>query len=118
MIKTVLSVWQSIEWIYVRDHPEAYFWKVFVDARYAGDYLPFLPAAAIQARVELLQDIYQRQDARTQALYALELEYFSSPMINDFVQQTSQELYTIYDHIWNQRVDLGQQDSALFLLEA
>lgn len=118
LIKTIREEWQSIDQIYVRDHPEAFFWTVFVDALYAGDYLPFLPAAAIQTRVELLQDIYQRKDARAQALYALKLEYFSSHLISDFVQQTSQELYTIYDHIWNQRVDLGQQDSALFLLEA
>jgi hypothetical protein len=118
LIQIVREEWRAIDQVYVRDHPRAFFWTVFVGATYDGDHLPFLPAAAIQSRVEMLQDIYQRKDERTAELYALELEYFSSEMIIDFVAQTADQLHAIYRAIWEESANLDGLDSALTLLEA
>lgn len=108
--------WRAIDQVYVRDNPEAFFWTIFVDARYEGDHLPFLPASAIQARVELLQDIYQRNDERTQALYALEFEYFSGRHIDEFIAEATGRMEQIYRAIWLEGVDLDGLESATQLL--
>ncbi|MBC8249620.1 MAG: zinc dependent phospholipase C family protein, partial [Anaerolineales bacterium] len=45
--------WYGLDFIYLRDHPESLFWRVFLDCEYTWDYqLAFMPAEGLRRQVD------------------------------------------------------------------
>ena len=108
--------WYGLDHIYVRDHPESLFWRVFLDCRYTDEHLDFMPAEAVQQRIDYIKTYYQRQDEKVQALYERPYTYLSQAEMDHFVEETTQRLYQIYQLLWEDEVDTSGHFSALELL--
>ena len=108
--------WYGLDHIYVRDHPESLFWRVFLDCQYADNYLHFMPADAVQQRINHIKTYYQRRDDKVQALYERLYIYLSQAEMDRFVEETTQQLYRIYQLVWEEGVDTLGFSSALELL--
>ena len=61
--------WYGLDFIYVRDHPDSLFWRVFLTATPETGDLDFLLPEGVRRNVEHIQQYYQRTDAEIQALY-------------------------------------------------
>ena len=108
--------WYGLDHIYVRDHPESLFWRVFLDCRYTDEHLDFMPAEAVQQRIDYIKTYYQRRDEKVQALYERPYIYLSQAEMDRFVEETTQQLYRIYQLLWEEGVDTSDFSSALELL--
>ena len=92
--------WYGLDFIYVRDHPESLFWRVFLDAKAETGELDFLPAEAVRQRVEYVQQDYQRTDEGVQKAYNRPNIYLSGPEMDRFVDESTQQFSCIYQHLW------------------
>lgn len=108
--------WYGLDHAYVRAHPEALFWRVFVHCRYERDDLPFLPPAAVRRQLAYIQDWYRSDDAEISAMLARPLVYLSQAQVDTFVDESSETLSEIYRKIWQQRVPVDGKVSALEML--
>ena len=108
--------WYGLDHIYVRDHPESLFWRVFLGCEHTDEYLDFMPAEAVQQRIDYIKTYYQRRDEKVQALYERPYIYLSHAEMDRFVEETTQWLYRIYQLLWEEGADTSDFSSALELL--
>jgi hypothetical protein len=92
--------WYGLDFIYVRDHPDCLFWRVFLDAKPDTGELEFLPFEAIRQRVEYIQQDYQRADEGVQKAYNRAYIYLSGQETDRFVGESTRQLARIYQHLW------------------
>jgi hypothetical protein len=108
--------WYGLDFIYVRDHPEALFWRVFLSAQPDGFDLDFLPKHALEHQLNHIKTFYQRQDEEIQAAYRRPYIYLSQAEVDDFVAEASDRIFRVYQTLWPVPPDLTGKSSALELL--
>ncbi|HEX7541344.1 MAG TPA: hypothetical protein VF352_04365, partial [Anaerolineales bacterium] len=92
--------WYGLDFIYVRDHPDCLFWRVFLDSRPETGELDFLPLEAVRQRVEYIQQYYQRSDEDVKKAYNRPYIYLSGAEMDRFVDESTRQLSRIYQHLW------------------
>jgi hypothetical protein len=107
--------WYGLDFIYVRDHPDCLFWKVFLTARPETGGLDFLPLDAVRQRVQYIQQYYQRNDADVQKAYNRPYIYLSAGEMDRFVEQSTARLSRILECLWTEGAEAGDAVSALDL---
>ncbi len=105
--------WYGLDHLYVRDHPNCLFWRVFLDANPDGLALDFFPAEALPLQLHYIKSFYQRRDDKIQALYQRPYIYLSQAAMDDFVEQSAQRLFRIYNGIWQDHAAVEDFSSAL-----
>jgi len=108
--------WYGLDLIYLRDHPDSLFWKVFLDAEAETGELEFLPLEGIRQRVAYIQQYYQRTDEKVQGLYNRPYIYLSKMEMNRFVVETTTRLSRIYQCVWVDNPSTDGFQSALDLI--
>ena len=88
--------WYGLDFIYVRDHPESLFWRVFLGIEVTQSYLDFLPLDALQQRVAYIKEYYQKKDEWVQQAYRRPYIYLSQAEMDGFVETASMRLLRIY----------------------
>ncbi len=118
--------WYGLDFLYVRAHPECLFWRVFLDSQpfdqaqgrpVAAD-LDFLPADALTQQLAYIKEYYQRTDAEIQKMIDMPYIFLTQPEMDRFVIETSRDLHTIYNLLWNDHRDVSTLHSAVSLLES
>jgi hypothetical protein len=107
--------WYGLDFIYVRDHPDCLFWRVFLTASPEMGGLHFLLPEGVRRNVEHIQQYYQRKDEEIQALYERPYVYLSQEQADHFVEESTRLLARIYRHIWIDGATLDGAGSALDL---
>ncbi len=107
--------WYGLDHIYVRDHPDCLFWRVFLDGIPTTGGLDFLPLEAVRQRVAYIQEYYQRIDAEVEAAYHRQYSYLSAAEMDRFVGETTLQLFRIYQYLWVNATNDCDQASALDL---
>ena len=92
--------WYGLDFIYVRDHPNCLFWRVFLNTIPENGGLDFLPLDAVRQRVEYIQKDYQRTDEDVQKTYNRPYIYLSSPEMDSFIDKSTWQLSRIYQYLW------------------
>jgi hypothetical protein len=92
--------WYGLDFIYVDTHPEAFFWRIFLESQYRRDYLDILPIEAVQERVRYIKDFYQRRDEKIEQLTRRPFMYLNQENMDTFVEKTTERLFQIYELIW------------------
>lgn len=92
--------WYGLDFIYLEAHPEALFWRVFLESQYRSNYLDILPLEAIQERVRYIKEFYQRRDEKIEQLTTRPFEYLNQEIMDTFVDKTTERLFQIYELIW------------------
>jgi hypothetical protein len=105
--------WYGLDFIYIRDHPESLFWRVFLHADYDRADLDFMPAEAIRQRTTYIKQYYQRSDDDIQAMTLRPFIYLSPGEMDDFVREASGRLFAIYQYLCLAHGDTGSHTTAL-----
>jgi hypothetical protein len=108
--------WYGLDFIYIRDHPQSLFWRVFLDAQPDGFDLDFLPKHALEHQLKHIKIFYQRQDDEIQAAYKRPYTYLSQAEVDFFIAESTDRLFRIYHTLWPTPPDLTGKFSALELL--
>lgn len=123
--------WYGLDFLHVRAHPESIFWRVFLDARpfdlaqdrpVAADSIPFgnldfLPVEALTQQLAYIKEYYQRTDAEIQEMIDMPYIYLTQADMDRFVADTSRDLQTIYNILWNERRDTSNFHTAISFLQ-
>ncbi len=107
--------WYGLDFIYLRDHPDAGFWIPFIDAEYNQDYLEFFPPETMQEKLASIKSFYQRQDEKIYALIERDFIYLSEATMNAFIANTSARIYQINNYLWGEHDEIDKFSSALDL---
>jgi hypothetical protein len=106
--------WYGLDFEYVRSHPDSLFWRVFLDCDYEGDYLDFLPPAAVKERPAYIMEFYQRTDALIEARYGQRPGcYLTAEAMDAFVRESADRLCGLIDRYWIQGQPIPKAASAL-----
>lgn len=105
--------WYGLDLLYVRDHPDSLFWRVFLRCSYPADWLDFMPPEAVQQRIAYIQDKYCSEDQQQEAAQRPYI-YLSPAEMDQFVDRTAGRLYEIYTWLMRQSLaDLQGHRSVL-----
>ena len=91
--------WYGQDFIYVRDHPDSFFHRVFLGAEYGEDYLAFMSPAAFAHQIAYIKTFYQRTDEAVQALYEREYKYLTKAQMDGFVDEAVSYLEGVYEKV-------------------
>jgi hypothetical protein len=91
--------WYGLDFIYVRDHPDCLFWKIFLGVGIEETGLDFLPVAALKQRIDYIKEYYQRQDDEIQALFRRPYIYLSQAEMERFVTLAVDRLESCYQQL-------------------
>ena len=87
--------WYSLDFRFLRNHPESLFWKVFLKAEILPAELDFLPDEALQQRVDYIRQYYQSNDDETEQRVQGPFKYLPASKMDAFVREASQRLAQI-----------------------
>ncbi|MDO9129785.1 MAG: hypothetical protein Q7U34_07960 [Anaerolineales bacterium] len=105
--------WYGLDFIYIRDHPDCLFWRVFLNCQAEICGLDFLLPEGLRWSVAHIQQYYQRTGEEIQALYNRPYIYLSQAEMGRFVSETTQHLLRIYRYLWIQAAETDGLCSAL-----
>lgn len=105
--------WYGLDFIFVRNHPQSFFWQTFRHANVQSAYLSFLPEEALKQRVDYIKNFYQREDKTIQEIVSRPWVYLSKERMDDFVEEATRTVYKIYELLWLQGVKTGNHKTAL-----
>jgi hypothetical protein len=97
--------WYSLDFRYLRSHPESLFWKVFLTAEVVSPGLDFLPDDALQQRVDYIRRYYQNNDDETGLRLQGPFKYLAPSKMDAFVRETSQRLARLAQPVFAGRAD-------------
>jgi hypothetical protein len=106
--------WYGLDFIFARNHPDTFFWRVFIESEYTEDYLDFMPVEAVAQRIQYVKDFYQREDEKVAALYKRRFKFLTKEKMDNFVEKTTERLHQIYGLLWGQKQAYAEEyNSAL-----
>ena len=108
--------WYGLDQIYVREHPDCLFWRVFLDAQPVSAELDFLPPAALPRQLQLIKSFYQRDDDEIEAMMARPMIYLPKVEMDRFVEDAAERIRAIYQILWPTPPSLDGISSSLELL--
>jgi hypothetical protein len=107
--------WYGLDFLYIRAHPDCLFWRIFLDAQPETGNLEFLPLEAVRQRVEYIQEYYQRTGDELQKAYNRPYTYLPQSEMDRFVDESSAQLFRIYQYLWINGMSADGDFSALDL---
>lgn len=112
--------WYGLDHLYVREHPECLFWRVFLPFDFAQGEpdsadLDFLPPQALSHQVAYIKSYYQRRDDEINQMLTRPFEYLSKAEMDCFVTDAISRLHAIYQILWPQPPPLDGIFTALDL---
>jgi hypothetical protein len=109
--------WYGLDHIYVREHPECLYWRVFLNAQPASAELDFLPPEALPHQLKHIKSYYQLNDDEIQDMMTRPKKYLSKEQMDRFVDESTEHIYAIYGLLWPMSPVLDGHFSALELTE-
>ena len=118
--------WYGLDHIYVREHPDCLYWRVFLDTepfdatqdKPASAELDFLPPKALPHQLKHIKSFYQRDDDEIKAMMARPMIYLSQSEMDRFVTTATERIYDIYQMLWPSPPILDGKVSALELAKS
>ncbi|MBN2086390.1 MAG: zinc dependent phospholipase C family protein [Anaerolineales bacterium] len=84
--------WYGLDFVYVRNHPEALFWRVFLNCKYPVNYLDILLPEGVRQRIDYIKTYYRRTDAETDEIFSRERVYLAGARMDRFVKEAAEVL--------------------------
>jgi hypothetical protein len=118
--------WYGLDHIYVREHPDCLYWRVFLSSepfdaaqdKPASVDLPFLPLEAITRFLDFVKKYYQSEDDDIREMMTRPKEYLSKAEMDTFVDEASERIHAIYQILWPTPPSLKGKASALELADS
>jgi hypothetical protein len=102
--------WYGLDILYVQDHPQSLFWRVFMVEPTPLSYVDFLPQAAINQQMERIRQFYSRPEPEW--LVDRPYPYLNEPSMSRFVDNA----VTAIEHILDNLESLPEGSSAVSIL--
>jgi hypothetical protein len=110
--------WYGLDHIYVREHPDCLYWRVFLDAQPVSTDLGFLPPKALARQLRHIKSYYQLNDDEIQDMMMRPKVYLSKDEMDRFVDDSTESIHAIYQLPWPTPPALDGHFSALELTES
>ena len=110
--------WYGLDHIYVREHPNCLYWRIFLDSKPASAELDFLPPKALPRQMKHIKSFYQRDDDEIKEMMARPMIYLPKAEMDRFVSNATNHIYNIYQMLWPTPPALDGKNSALELAES
>lgn len=107
--------WYGLDHIYVREHPDCLYWRIFLDAEPTAADLDFLPSRALPHQLKHIKSYYQRNDKDICTMISRPMDYLPKPEMDRFVDDTTERIGVIYQMLWPTPRVLDGHASALEL---
>jgi len=107
--------WYGLDHIYVREHPDCLYWRIFLDTQPASADLAFLPPKALDRQLGHIKSYYQLDGEEIQDMMTRPKQYLRKEEMDHFVKDASERIYTIYQILWPTPPLLDGKNSALEL---
>jgi len=92
--------WYGLDLQYVRSHPDAFYWRVFLQCEYRDDYVDFLPPEAVNQRLEFIKSLYRRTDDEFETRYGdRPKRYLSEGEMDAYLEEAAHQITRIYKHL-------------------
>lgn len=110
--------WYGLDHIYVREHPDCLYWRVFLGAQPVSAELDFLPPQALPRQMRHIKSYYQLDDDEIQDIMMRPKVYLSKAEMDRFVDDSTESIHAIYQILWPTPPALDGKASALELSES
>ncbi len=107
--------WYGLDFLYLRDHPNSLFWKVFLPNPDPPSYVSFVPTSTLHHQLEYKRSFYT--DTHDDLVLDRAYPYLNEATMNRFVEDCAASSLTIYTALQND-TDLKTRTTALAILEA
>lgn len=94
-IWTVKVDWYALDFVYLRNHPDSLFWRVFLECGELPPILDFLPAEAVNERLRYIQTYYRDGDEELEDLLPQPRRYLTKTQMDDYVRYAADTLTTV-----------------------
>ncbi len=106
--------WYGLDFAFVRDDRQGFFWKTFLKSAYKENYLNFYPIEAIPRQIEFLKNFYQRVDKEIEDNYRMRDHiYLDEEDVNKFLEESISTLMKVYELLWVEKGKLKVDHSIL-----
>jgi len=92
--------WYGLDHIYVREHPDCLFWRVFLDAQPDPADLDFLSPEALSRQLEYIKTFYQRRDEKIDEMCLRPMIYLPAANMDSFILEATDRIQKIYHILW------------------
>lgn len=110
--------WYGLDHIYVREHPDCIYWRVFLNAEPASVDLSFLPSKAISRHLDFVKMYYQMEVEEISAMMTRPMKYLSKDEMDGFIESAVGQILRIYRILWPTPPVLEEIKSSLALLKS
>jgi hypothetical protein len=108
--------WYGLDFVYLHEHPDSLFWRVFLNCEYREDYwLGFMLAEGMRRQIGHIKDYYRKPEELHKALHERPDVYLTQAEMDRFVGDTTQRLYRAYRYLWEEGGETAGYTSALEL---
>jgi hypothetical protein len=109
--------WYGLDFVYLHEHPDSLFYKVFLDCEYDVDCgLDFMPAEGLRRQLNYIKNLYQDREKMDHALNERPDIYLTKPEMDRFVESATRRLEQVYRLLWEEGVDVSKHMSVLEVL--
>lgn len=108
--------WYGLDHIYVREHPDCLYWRVFLNSEPASADLDFLPPQALPRQLRHIKSYYQLNDDEIQDMMTRSKRYLRKEQMDHFVEEATERIYAVYQVLWPVPPALDRKTSALELI--
>jgi hypothetical protein len=108
--------WYGLDHIYVREHPNCLYWRVFLDTEPVSVDLDFLPPQALPRQLHHIKSYYQLNGDEIQDMMTRPKLYLRKEQMDQFVEEATERIHAIYQILWPVPPALDGKTSALELI--
>lgn len=104
----------GLDFLYLKEHPESLFWDFLDRSERVEEYLDFLPAKAIESRMEYIRGFYQSKENLKNRTNKPSV-YLSAGRVEAFVERSTRQIRNIYSYLNAHEHDVSRCSSAFEL---
>jgi hypothetical protein len=109
--------WYGLDFVYLHEHPDSLFYRVFLDCEYDDDHgLDFIPTEGLRRQLDYIKNLYQDREKMDQALNDRPDIYLTKPEMDRFVESATRRLEQVYRLLWEEGADVSKHMSVLKVL--
>jgi hypothetical protein len=109
--------WYGLDFLYLHEHPDSLFYKVFLECEYDDAYgLDFMPAEGLRRQLDYIKNLYQDPEKMDQALNGRPDIYLREPEMDRFVDDATRYLVQVHNLFWEDGADASGRATVMEML--
>ena len=114
-ISAMKKDWYGLDLAYVRNHPDFLFWHTYLNAQPDACDLDFLPLNAVNQQLNYIKGFYKEYETSLLDYSSPPYTYLTQGEVDHFVEIATQEIYRVYQMIWEEKEPIPERKSMLSL---